>query len=523
METPERTAEDWKNEGNAFYGKKEYYKALDAYSKAIALDSSKAPLYSNRAAGYLMVKDYRKALDDCKAAMKIDAKFGKVYPRAAKCLQQLGRFEEAISMIKQAMELGEIGDWDGEIAALRTLQKRASAAMDLISEKNWDGAIHHYMNLLPQCEAFVDGKVRYAQALLRGNRAQKALETVREALVDEPNHDLGNVIRAEALMYIGNPEAASKMVAQILAMDPDNTAAQQLRKKMRAIEAAKERGNEHFKAGRHNEAIEAYTQGLTEAAGIQHYCSVFYSNRAAAYMGLTQYKSAIEDCDKCLEYDSTNAKVLLRRARCHLKSELYEEAVRDFQAAERADPSNRELREETRQAQIALKRSKKKDYYKILGVTQECSEHELKKAYRRLAVQLHPDKVTGSEELKLEAEAKFKDLTEAYAVLSDPQKRRRYDSGVDDDDSGFGGMGGGHDMNDLFRAFYAQQFGRFGGGGGGGSPFGQQFYDDDDDDDGGYGHYGHSHGHGGHGHHHHSHGRGGPGARRGSPFGFQFG
>jgi DnaJ homolog subfamily C member 7 len=273
------------------------------------LDSSKAPLYSNRAAGYLMVKDYRKALDDCKAAMKIDAKFGKVhsqppqnlppsptlricfffakvYPRAAKCLQQLGRFEEAIAMVKQAMELGEIGDWDGEIAALRALQKRAVAAMDLIHDKNWDSAIHHYMNLLPQCEAYVDGKVRYAQALLRGNRAQKALETVREALVDEPNHDLGQVVRAEALMYIGNPEAASKMVAQILSMDPDNTAAQQLRKKIRAIEASKERGNDHFKAGRHNEAIEAYTQGLADAAGIQSYCSVFYSNRAAAYMGV---------------------------------------------------------------------------------------------------------------------------------------------------------------------------------------------------------------------------------------------
>jgi DnaJ homolog subfamily C member 7 len=85
--------------------------------------------------------------------------------------------------------------------------------------------------------------------------------------------------------------------------------------------------------------------------------------------------------------------VLLRRARCHLKAELYEEAVRDFQAAERADPSNRELREETRQAQVALKRSKKKDYYKILGVASDATEHELKKAYRRLAVQLHPGMV----------------------------------------------------------------------------------------------------------------------------------
>lgn len=133
-------------------------------------------------------------------------------------------------MVKDAMNLGEIGDWDGEIASLRALQRYAQAAQDKINDKDWDSAISHYLQLLPQCEAFVDARVRYAQALLRVNRAQKALEVVREALQDEPSHDLGNVIRAEALLYIGNPEAATKMISQILAMDPDNTAAQQLRK-----------------------------------------------------------------------------------------------------------------------------------------------------------------------------------------------------------------------------------------------------------------------------------------------------
>lgn len=65
-----------------------------------------------------------------------------------------------------------------------------------------------------------------------------------------------------------------------------------------------------------------------------------------------------------------------------------------------------------------------KDYYAILGVSREASDEEIKKAFRRLAMQYHPDKATGD---KKRAEEKFKEINEAYEVLSDPEKRRRYD------------------------------------------------------------------------------------------------
>ena len=99
----------------------------------------------------------------------------------------------------------------------------------------------------------------------------------------------------------------------------------------------------------------------------------------------------------------------------------------------------------------------KRDYYETLGVDRNANEEELKKAYRRLARQHHPDTHSGEKEKK-DAEEKFKEINEAYAVLSDQDKRRRYDAfGHADGAQGFegSGQGGFGDVfNDIFEDFF---------------------------------------------------------------------
>jgi molecular chaperone DnaJ len=109
----------------------------------------------------------------------------------------------------------------------------------------------------------------------------------------------------------------------------------------------------------------------------------------------------------------------------------------------------------------------KRDYYEVLGVQKNASEDEIKRAYKKMAIQYHPDRNPGDKE----AEEKFKEAAEAYEVLHDPQKRQRYDQFGFDAVSGVGGSGGFTDVNDIFSAFgdifESMGFGGFGGFGGG--------------------------------------------------------
>lgn len=105
--------------------------------------------------------------------------------------------------------------------------------------------------------------------------------------------------------------------------------------------------------------------------------------------------------------------------------------------------------------------SEKRDYYEVLGISKDASEQEIKKAYRSLAKKYHPDMNKSPD-----AEEKFKEINEAYEVLSDPDKKAKYDqfgfAGVDPNaTSGFGGFSSGSfdDLNDIFGSM-------FGGGGG---------------------------------------------------------
>lgn len=142
-------------------------------------------------------------------------------------------------------------------------------------------------------------------------------------------------------------------------------------------------------------------------------------------------------------------------------------------------------------AQLELKRSKTKDYYKVLGVERDADERQIKSAYRKLSKVYHPDKAVKLGITKEDAEKKMAGINEAYEVLSTPELRQRFDNGDDPNSNEpqhqhggnpFGGFGGGGGNPFMFQQgggggpqFNFKFGGSRGGGGGGGFPGGFPF------------------------------------------------
>ncbi|KAI0912433.1 DnaJ domain-containing protein [Ustulina deusta] len=187
-------------------------------------------------------------------------------------------------------------------------------------------------------------------------------------------------------------------------------------------------------------------------------------------------KKAGTYCPEALQLDENSLYGLLYKAKTQLDAEDFEPCIATLKKASEVRPDkNNVINPLMQKAQVALKRSKTKDYYKILGVPNDADERQIKSAYRKASKLHHPDKVVKQGMSKEDAEKKMASINEAYEVLSNPELRERFDRGDDpnsqEQQNPFQGspFGGGHPF--MFQQGGQQfqfKFGSGGGGGGGG-------------------------------------------------------
>ncbi|KAF3919261.1 hypothetical protein ABW20_dc0100818 [Dactylellina cionopaga] len=172
-------------------------------------------------------------------------------------------------------------------------------------------------------------------------------------------------------------------------------------------------------------------------------------------------KKARKYCKEALELNPDSVPAIINKAKTLMEEELFEEAIRELNRAKELDGQNHKLHEYLQKAHVLLKRSKSKDYYKVLGVERDATSRDIKQQYNKMVRQYHPDKLKRSGLTKEQAERKMEAINEAGDDPNDQQQRNPFQQG-----GPFGGGGGGgHPF------FFPGQGGGFPGGGGGGFKF----------------------------------------------------
>lgn len=145
-------------------------------------------------------------------------------------------------------------------------------------------------------------------------------------------------------------------------------------------------------------------------------------------------KKAGPYCAESLQLVPFSLHGLLYQAQSALDEDRFEDAVRTLNTAKEHHPHSQDIQSLLQKAHALLKRSKQKDYYKVLGVSRDADERTIKRAYRQLTKVNHPDKAASQGVSKEVAEKKMASINEAYEVLSDSELRTRYDNGDDPND-----------------------------------------------------------------------------------------
>jgi len=474
-DTQKRLAEEKKEEGNQLYKLKKYRDALQKYSEAIDLCPQCAAFYGNRSACYLMLGQPKQAMEDAKTATNIDPLFSKGWSRLAKCSVMLGDTVTARQALARAGQ-----DGDAELRSIDTLDRFKAEANTAFESKDHRKALYFIEKCLEIATHCLSLKTWRAECLAFLGRYPEAQEAANGVLgLDNMNAD-AIYVRGLCLHYEDNIDRAVSHFTQVLRYAPDHIKAKEMYKKSRSLKQKKEEGNAAFKAGQLEEAYRLYSEALQIDQWNRLTNSKLYYNRALVCANQKKWEESIRDCSSALDLDNNYIKAYIRRGKSYMETEQYEDAVRDFETVFKSDKSNREYRNYLQEAKLELRKSKRKDYYKILGVDKNANEEEVKKAYRKRAMVHHPDRHSGAtEQEKKDHEHKFKEVGEAYAVLSDDKKRRMYDSGQDMED---GGGHGFHEMdpNSIFQAFFGGGMGGHSGMGGaqhftfGGAPGGSQ-------------------------------------------------
>lgn len=405
----------------------------------------------HRASAYLKKHQYSHALSDLNAAMRLDPKFTKGHIFRAKVLKVTGACEESLE------------DLNAILAAQPTHKEalvekpKVEQCVALVRQATQALRAHHWDHAKLLTTQAMDVAYDSQKLLLMRVECHVALKDWQSVLVDtrkilqsDKSSMDALLIRGRAYYYLGEHDNALTHWKEGLRLDPEHKQLKDATKALRLLLRRIANADSSLQSGNAAESLEEADMALASDPSHTVIRPALLLKRAAALRALSRWNEALDAASQSIALDETKAEAWMARAEAKLGLSEFEGAVQDYTKATQLDQHNSAAAQGLHRAQVELKKSLQKDFYKELGVPRNANPRAIKKAYRKAALLWHPDKHEKDED-KTVAAKKFQAIAEAYEVLSDPEIKGKYDRGEPYDaktqqqqqqQNPFGGFGG---------------------------------------------------------------------------------
>ncbi|EHB03029.1 DnaJ-like protein subfamily C member 3 [Heterocephalus glaber] len=409
--------------------------------------------------GHLLLKQGKldEAEDDFKKVARLQ--------RGHLLLKQ-GKLDEAEDDFKKVLKSNpsenEEKEAQSQLIKSDEMQRLRSQALDAFDSADYTAAITFLDKILEVCVWDAELRELRAECFIKEGEPRKAISDLKAASKLK-NDNTEAFYKISTLYYrLGDHELSLSEVRECLKLDQDHKRCFAHYKQVKKLNKLIESAEELIRDGRYTDATSKYESVMKTEPNIAEYTLRSKERICHCFSKDEKPVEAIRVCSEVLQMEPDNVNALKDRAEAYLIEEMYDEAIQDYEAAQEHNENDQQIREGLEKAQRLLKQSQKRDYYKILGVKRNAKKQEIIKAYRKLALQWHPDNFQNEEEKK-KAEKKFIDIAAAKEVLSDPEMRKKFDDGEDPLDAESQQGGGGNPFHRSWNSW--QGFNPFSSGG----------------------------------------------------------
>lgn len=438
--------------------------ALSQFHLAIDVDPNNYIAYFRRAAVYLGMGKSKAALPDLSKVIELKPDFLAARVQRGNLFLKQGDFDKAKIDFENILTSDQSNnEAKSQFDLTERLKQTAREAENFYAQHDYTKAIELLSPIIEHCPWGTELRELRADSYLKSGDTLKAINDLKATAKLIPDNTQAFLKISQLLYSMGDADDSLINIRECLKLDADHkechthyTKVKKLAKQLETIRNAISQSN-------WNECLDKAKQVLKLSSDPSSHVFVYRAHSSICTCmskGKSPAKDTIKKCTEILDtYHVSDAEILVSRAEAYILNEEYDLALADYQRAHETEDSNR-VNDGIKRVQKLIKQSKKRDYYKILGVRRTANKAEVLRAYRKLAIKWHPDKYEGEDKKK--AEKMFIDIAAAKEVLTDPEKRAKFDAGDDPLDAeeqaqqnnpfhGFNPFGAGNGQGFTFR------------------------------------------------------------------------